>query len=126
MLAPAVHRTPSMTDSPQRRPDMETVHRVLADPQRRRLLRYLGHEDGTATVTELAERLSGAEREGNASDRTRIRLHHVHLPMLAAAGVVDHDEDRVAITPRGRMMDEVSRIAEDHVDEGRAVVENGR
>jgi hypothetical protein len=60
---------------------------------------------GTATVTELADRLA----DGTDPGRVAVELHHVHLPMLEATDVVERDGDRVRLTDRGREVEAVRR-----------------
>lgn len=70
---------------------------VLSNCYRRFLLYYL-REHGTATRTELADVLAGwlasvddGAADSTDRDRTDIALHHVHLPKLLDAGLVEHD-----------------------------------
>lgn len=71
----------------------DAVFEALADGQRRALLAFL-LDAREATVEELAavieEQASGYRRGGHGSDLV-VRLHHVHLPKLADAGLVDYD-----------------------------------
>lgn len=67
---------------------------LLADERRRRLLRHLAESDGTATVDQLVTVLDADAPSPEALGRTRDRLaadlHHVHLPKLHAAGLVEY------------------------------------
>lgn len=74
---------------------------LLADRERRAVLGYLMDDPrGTATVSELADHLAEmrAEEAGDeadpeeAGDEATTTLHHVHLPKLADAGVVEYDD----------------------------------
>jgi DNA-binding transcriptional ArsR family regulator len=69
--------------------------RLIADGRRRRVLHTLRESDGTVTVTAIVDRIVAAERDvtdGSVAPRSvRTSLHHVHLPKLAAAGVVEFD-----------------------------------
>ena len=86
----------------------ERVLKAIADPRRREVLRYLvAHGDSPLTVEELAQRLADdgptptggkpAHRLTHDKDHLdtveaiTIRLHHAHLPKLAASGVIDYD-----------------------------------
>lgn len=80
--------------------------RVLADRRRRELLGELrGGSDETAAIDAVVDRLHSArpvaagERDA-ARERLAIELHHVHLPKLAAVGVVAYDTDRGTIEYR--------------------------
>lgn len=75
----------------------DRVYRALASTQRRHLLYFL-LEQQESTVEEIATVLTGwgaTERGtmGTADDRRQlvIGLVHVHLPILAEAGLVTHD-----------------------------------
>lgn len=68
--------------------DLDTLFDVLSDQRRRRLL-YALVEAETTTVADLTETVS----ERVAAGRTELGLafHHVHLPKLAAAGLIDYE-----------------------------------
>ncbi|WP_135830388.1 DUF7344 domain-containing protein [Halorussus halobius] len=81
--------------------DADATFEVLADERRRLALHYL-RDRGSADVDELATVVSGWTRARRAEAETvtpgereavRIDLHHVHLPRLVDAGVVDYDRD---------------------------------
>lgn len=88
--------------------DVDACLGVLADG-RRRLLGVLRQETtGPTTFDELARRLreerSATDRESAPShDQVRPQLTHVHLPKLAAHGVVEYDPaaDTVRYRPHG-------------------------
>lgn len=65
---------------------LNDVCKVLADPVRRQLLYELA-DDGRVSLREPPEYASDG-----GSDTSPTRLHHQHLPMLAAAGLVDWNE----------------------------------
>lgn len=74
----------------------DEAHRLLTSSRRRLLLSYLSTgPNGPVPVDELIDVV--AKREcpdpGPATHRERILidLHHVHLPRLADAGVLDYD-----------------------------------
>ncbi|PSP83346.1 transcriptional regulator [Halobacteriales archaeon QS_1_68_17] len=76
------------------------TYRALADERRRRVL-YLLLENDRLPVAELADVLSAWEADGIATpddrDPVAVDLRHVHLPKLAAAGLIGYDDaaDRV-------------------------------
>jgi len=79
----------AMTDSDH--PHVDTLLGVLAHPLRRQVVVLLAwarkNRDETAVSLDvLADRL---EHQAN----TRLRLHHVHLPKLAATGLIQWTED---------------------------------
>ncbi len=80
--------------------DETTQHRLLADEQRRFVMRSLqtARSGVDTTLDEITANLERAaertESDHDASRRNlRCRLHHVHLPMLAEAGLLDYDAE---------------------------------
>lgn len=79
-------------------------HELLASGRRRILLDIF---DGRSTAVELDELAAGVaarEAEADATDeetveRIRTALHHVHLPKMDDAGVVDYDPSAHRIEP---------------------------
>jgi hypothetical protein len=70
----------------------EDLLEAVADPRRRDLLEHLrGREGGAVTVDRLADELCGRGAFHDDPDRLRVRLQHVHLPKLAATGVLSFD-----------------------------------
>ncbi len=84
---------------------LDALFAALADPRRRTILDVLSHQFGPIHVETLARELGADERDVPESevstgtvDRMLARLHHVHLPRLSAAGLIEYDvaEQRVA------------------------------
>ncbi|MFP9193409.1 hypothetical protein ACLI4Q_17455 [Natrialbaceae archaeon A-CW1-1] len=78
----------------------ETVHKLLSNPQRRRLLTFLS-ERRTATVDELSRHLASAEHRDNpttdeedARRRATVALVHTHIPLLEDHDVVEYNPER--------------------------------
>lgn len=82
---------------------MEELPRVViksvANPVRRSILRYLEAVE-TTTVDRLALIATGLSTHGERQlattadhRRTRIELHHVHLPQLEQAGLIEYDAE---------------------------------
>lgn len=85
---------------------------AISNVRRRRILRYLRDGDGRAALDDLVTTLTNDDRSSrpNSADRARpdaetveapmnertlrIRLHHVDLPALAEAGLVEYDRER--------------------------------
>lgn len=109
-----------MSDTPPPSPDR--VHRILADAERRRLVRVLADVDRclpvAAVVQRLADRTGGVGRgpsrrldddgeadgagrpdSGPSNRELRIRLHHDHLPRLAAADLVEFSAETRVVRP---------------------------
>lgn len=65
--------------------------RILADRERRVLILHLT-DTAEETVPLPVCRRAVADAVGHGEDVIGLRMHHVHLPMLADAGVLDYDE----------------------------------
>jgi hypothetical protein len=78
--------------------ELDNYLRLLADEENRRLLRSLSESDDPVST---------------ASDdpKVRARLHHIHLPKLVDAGLVDWDP-RGDIVVRGPAFDEIVPLLE--------------
>lgn len=75
-------------------PPLDDAFRALVYPERRRLLFALAdHHPGTHTSFDCIDDVpfhSGEDIEG-----IHTRMHHMHLPMLEAAGFIErHDDNR--------------------------------
>ena len=86
---PATHHTRSTLS-------VDGIFDLLASNQRREILRHLSASaDSTATVDELVTLLLDHEtqRTGAGPGRVQIEMtfHHVHLPKLTDADVVEYD-----------------------------------
>lgn len=94
-----VERVEALADDERRR----ALSAAVVNAERRRLIRLLADADGTLSTSFLAERLverteSGADLDSSEDVRSvRLALHHVHLPALEDAGLVEYDwaDDRV-------------------------------
>lgn len=68
---------------------------LLGNARRRFVLRYLGPTGSATNIDELARELADREADAAPTERDRLRveqsLHHVHVPKLAAAGLVEFD-----------------------------------
>ncbi|WP_135364552.1 DUF7344 domain-containing protein [Halosimplex halophilum] len=70
----------------------EELLTAVADPRRRRILRYLRDTDGEAiSVEELTDALADGCDTAAERDQLRVSAQHVHLPKLADAGIVVFD-----------------------------------
>ena len=92
---------------------VETAMGLLANRQRRAVLRYLERAGGTATLSELAESIAMETRNpdpATISDHAgvssqeardvRISLHHVHVPKLTEADAIEYDSETETLTLR--------------------------
>jgi two-component sensor histidine kinase len=95
----------------------------LASAHRRRMLKILRTADEPVSEAELATFTartgSSSASEGTGADRVRIEQHHVHLPALVDAGLVDWDRERrlISATDDGRL-DDGLRTALEEIDPG--------
>jgi len=79
--------------------DERERRRLLADEQRKTVLDVLARTRGTTRQLTLGELASDVDRRGGGpkADLERSKqdlltqLHHVHLPVLDGAGIVDYD-----------------------------------
>jgi DNA-binding transcriptional ArsR family regulator len=81
----------------------ETALELLTNQQRRQILRRVADAPDGTTVDQLTQHLGGADSlrsDGNGSAEG-IELHHVHLPKLREASVIEYDTDRGSVR-RGR------------------------
>lgn len=69
----------------------DELRRVLSDGRRRSIVAFLATEDGPVHRSAVVEHLAPTEAEQR---RIATRLHHVHLPKLADAGLAVHDAGR--------------------------------
>ena len=82
---------------------------LLAAPRRRYVVEVLASADEPMTVDELVRRVAGVETgEDPASldddlESLRIRLFHVHLPELSAAGAIEYDSHERTIEATDRL-----------------------
>lgn len=67
---------------------------ILAAEQRR-----LTVDDLTKTILKYNHQTTVTEVSGEVLEQVRQSLHHVHLPKLAAAGVVEYDPERHLVEP---------------------------
>ncbi|MBV0903544.1 DUF7344 domain-containing protein [Haloarcula salina] len=103
-----------MTDSTQSLAT-ETVLELLRKPSRRVVVDRLADASERATLDTLAEALrKPAHAETPSHERTdapSVHLHHVDLPMLARADVIEYDPDAGTVG-RGTNFEEVADLLE--------------
>lgn len=89
---------------------------LLGAPRRRLVCRYLGEVADRAPVSAIAKRITEWEGSGtvseNEQERVHITLHHVHLPELADAGVLERDGEMVSSTVESETLDRYVRLTE--------------
>jgi DNA-binding transcriptional ArsR family regulator len=86
---------------------LDTLYKILANRQRRRILRYLADHLKPISTSQLATEMVTLEYGSESSSiptqqsDTHVSLLHAHLPVLSEAGLVswDRDRDSVGISP---------------------------
>lgn len=110
-LAP-VPRYPLMNDtihSPSSDgPPLETVHSVLKSRRRRFVVDVLHGREEPIDLRVLARAIAmrmpsedDEETSSNELDRVATALHHIDLPQLVQAGVVEYDPEERVVEPTG-------------------------
>ncbi|MDQ2054065.1 hypothetical protein [Halobellus sp. H-GB7] len=93
----------------------ETALELLTNQQRRQILRRVADTPDGTTVDQLTQHLRGADSlqpDGNGSVEHRsIELHHVHLPKLQDANVIEYDTSQGTVH-RGREFQNVLALLE--------------
>ncbi|PSP75123.1 hypothetical protein BRC81_16730 [Halobacteriales archaeon QS_1_68_20] len=74
-------------------PDWDAVLDALTDERRRIVLTALYRAGEPTTPTELAAEVAAKVGDEASVEAVHRNLHHVHLPKLAAAGLVEYDPD---------------------------------
>jgi DNA-binding transcriptional ArsR family regulator len=79
----------------------DEIFYLLKNRRRRDIVRYLTDNEGTATLSELAEHIAAWENDIevqalNSGQRKRVyvALYQTHLPKLAENGVIDYERNR--------------------------------
>lgn len=68
-----------------------TLFELLANDDRRDVLRYLSQTAGATSIEDIAATV--ARWRSNRTEELRIALHHIHLPKLVDEGVVRYDPE---------------------------------
>ncbi|WP_436933517.1 ArsR/SmtB family transcription factor [Halovenus marina] len=75
----------------------ETVLKLLADPQRRKILQAVGASNTPMSVEQLVEsatEVSGASTQDASREQRATAVRHNHLPKLQDADVIEYDRHR--------------------------------
>lgn len=85
---------------------LETIATLLSDARRRHVLEVLAERDSRILLRDLAAAVASREGETQPDDDSPATtheiaagLHHVHLPKLDRAGVVDYDARANVVVP---------------------------
>lgn len=76
---------------------LDELFDVLSDRRRRFVLYHLGDAGGSTTRDALVDRIAAreaADGDGDGPNREHVvaELHHVHLPRLSDAGLIEYDQ----------------------------------
>lgn len=100
------HATHDLLDVPERTADLTESerHRLLEVDRRRYALDALAEYDDPVDLEELAEAVAAREDDLDESEPSvrsamATALHHIHLPKLADAGVVEYDPRSNVVIP---------------------------
>jgi DNA-binding transcriptional ArsR family regulator len=79
----------------------DEIFYLLKNRRRRDIVRYLTDNEGTATLSELAEHIAAWENDidvqaldSGQRKRVYVALYQTHLPKLAENGIVDYERNR--------------------------------
>ncbi|WP_254537990.1 DUF7344 domain-containing protein [Halomarina litorea] len=122
-VEPRGNTTPSpSTDEPvQPSLGLDGLFDVLADEERRRIVRWLVDQEEDVDRTDLVSAMGTGDEEEDRHLETS--LHHVHLPTLDDADVVDYDPETGDVRPAAHLdvtmsclatVEGVHMFAEDH------------
>lgn len=108
---------PTDTDVP------EYVLDALSDEQRRSIVSYVSSAEGTVSLRELATHLAsdeagpgGPTRSSPPSKKLLVKLHHVQLPELDRAGLVEYAPEKRRVAYAGEWVLADGSAVEDPVD----------
>ena len=98
--------------------DVDALFRVLSNGRRRYVLACLRQFATPMALSDVADEVATYERDATTAEipadavrSVHTRLYHVHVPMLADAGLVDYDEKRDAVAPTEAGSELASRLA---------------
>jgi len=85
---------------------LDTVLDLGGDQHRRIVLAVLAHEQRSLTMHDLTKTIVKhnhhaplREMPKESLSEVQISLHHVHLPKIDAAGLIEYDQDRGLVEP---------------------------
>lgn len=80
----------------------DAVFDLLSHRRRRLVVEHLSDGESETGLRELAGAIDSEEMDDESAaptDRIALTLHHVHLPRLADADLVDYDAETNTVTP---------------------------
>lgn len=94
----ATTNTRHQTESPSTETRAPDYYRLRSSQQRRAAIEVLSGETERLSIDDLAREVTARTPVDRTLDQVKVRLHHVDLPMLADAGVVDYDREERTVT----------------------------
>ena len=85
-------------DTSENEPSVDQLFDVLSESRRRRVLSILTEHRSPMDVERLASAVAERESASTARD-VHVTLHHVHLPKLDEAALVDFDREDGTVAP---------------------------
>lgn len=111
-----------VTKPPAANLSLDVVFNILRNRRRRLVLQSIEEEEGTTTLSDLAEHIGGIENDKppaalNAQERKRVYvgLYQCHLPKMDDAGAIEFDKNRGTVD-RGPMVDTYHTYLEREVE----------
>lgn len=93
--------------------DSEVAFSLLANDDRKQVIRTLINENGDSTVSDLSKKIV---EHGSVSswEKARVALHHHHLPKLSDSHAIEYDERSGAVTlkDKGAELAPLLRVAD--------------
>jgi hypothetical protein len=92
----------------------DTLFEILKNQRRRDALSYLKANDGTATLSDMAEFIAAKENgievgalSSSQRKRVYIGLYQCHLPKMAGAGIISFEKNRgdIELRPEAEQLD---------------------
>lgn len=101
------HTQTNARDEPAQLLGESERHRVLAAPRRRTVLDVLAANPEPVSLDELAMTIVAHEDAASAVDHAEaaISLHHKHLPLMDATGLVDYAPETKEVHPNPDALD---------------------
>lgn len=104
----------------------DAIYRALCAEPRRQICRTMVEGDGSTTLAALSEEIEIADGSGNEpfyedgreSDPTTVELHHVHLPLLDDAAILEYDSADREVRPGPELQTANNVISAIETDDG--------
>jgi len=95
-------KSPSRGPAKPSTPDLPApeIFRLLTDERRRNILYYFAANTDSVPLADIAEQLAIGENNPTTDHQEHILtcLHHIHLPKLVEAGMIDFNGEEKTVT----------------------------